>query len=123
MVPKAMMAGAATLERRLEALELRVHALEAGRRPRDAEELELRRLLAERTRGRTFTADELLAHVSEDAVLRAAMRDAMIETDPARGAAAALAYWLRDQRPRGGDGVEIRRRRRRRWQVTYRSDT
>ena len=122
MVPKAMMAGAATLERRLEALELRVHALEAAGRPADTQELELRRVLAERTRGLPFTAGELLAHVSEDAVLRAAMRDAMIDTDPDRGAA-AVAYWLRGQRHRAGDGIEVRRGRGRRWRVTYRSDT
>lgn len=114
MVPKAMMAGAATLERRLEALELRVHALEAGRRPRDAEDAALRRLLAERTRGLAFRSGELLAHArAEDPILAAALAAATIDTEDQAGA------WLRDH-VGTRDGITIRRLRRRRgWQVVH----
>jgi hypothetical protein len=97
-------------------VESRLAALEAAR-PRDAQDADLRRVLAERTRALPFTASALLAHARLDSLLAAALTAADVTST------VEIGTWLRLQKGVGADGVEIHRLRRRKWRVTYTSNT
>lgn len=85
--------------------------------PRDRYDTALRHTLAARTRGLAFQTGDLLCHATTvDPILLAALGEAAI------GTTAELGAWLRHQRGVRA-GIEVARLPRRRWRVTYTTNT